>query len=37
VYGGTIKDKQHLLIMASYYDHNTGLVPRPTIVMERMG
>ena len=37
VYGGTVKDKRQLLIMASYFDHATGKVPRPTIVLEKMG
>lgn len=35
VYGGMRDPKQRkLLIMASYYDHKTGLVPKPTVVME---
>lgn len=34
-YGGTVKDKIELLHMVSYYDHKTGLVPRPTIVMNK--
>jgi hypothetical protein len=34
-YGGTAKDKIELLHMVSYYDHKTGLVPRPTIVMNK--
>jgi len=37
VYGGTIKDQRHLLIMASYYDHATGQVPRPTLVLDKQG
>lgn len=37
VYGGSRKDRRHLLIMASYYDHRTGLVPRPTIVCDKQG
>jgi hypothetical protein len=37
VYGGTIKGERHLLIMASYYDHATGTVPRPTIVHDKNG
>lgn len=36
-YGGTIKDDRHLLIMASYYDHATGQVPRPTVVHDKQG
>ncbi len=35
VYGGTIPGQKHLLIMCSYYDHNTGLVPRPTVVYDK--
>lgn len=37
VYGGTYDGKQHLLAMASYYDHATGLVPKPTIVHDKEG
>src|SRR6185436_19389249 len=38
VYGGTpARDQRHLLIMASYYDHATGKVPRPTIVHDKEG
>jgi hypothetical protein len=37
VYGGTIKDQRHLLIMASYYDHATGTMPRPTLVLDKQG
>src|SRR5205814_9767927 len=37
VYGGTIKGERHLLIMASYYDHATNRVPRPTIVHDKQG
>ena len=37
-YGGTTAaDKRHLLIMASCYDHETGLVPKPTIVHDKEG
>jgi hypothetical protein len=36
-YGGTIKGQRHLLIMASYFDHKTGRVPRPTIVHDKQG
>jgi hypothetical protein len=36
-YGGTIPGKKHLLIMASFYDHATGMVPRPTIVHDKQG
>ena len=34
-YGGTRKDKPQILLMASYYDHATGMVPRPTILMDK--
>ena len=35
-YGGTTKESyQHSLHMVSYYDHETGMVPRPTILLER--
>lgn len=35
-YGGTTKDSRtHLLEMVSYYDHTTGTVPRPTILMDK--
>lgn len=37
VYGGTIKNDRHLLIMASYYDHATHQVLRPTIVHDKDG
>ena len=37
VYGGTIKGQRHLLIMASYYDHKTSTVPRPTLVIDKNG
>jgi hypothetical protein len=38
VYGGTTKaaDK-HLLIMISYFDHKTKMVPRPVIVYDKLG
>lgn len=36
-YGGTIKGQRHLLIMASYFDHKTGQVPRPVIVHDKNG
>src|SRR3954454_16835781 len=39
VYGGTTartaKDKQELLHMDSYYDHKTGQVPRPRILLNK--
>lgn len=34
-YGGTVKDKRELLEMVSSYDHATGTVPRPTILMNK--
>ena len=35
-YGGTTKDSNRkLLHMVSYYDHGTGLVPRPTILLDK--
>ncbi|MGQ9651230.1 MAG: BNR-4 repeat-containing protein, partial [Phycisphaerae bacterium] len=34
-YGGTVKGKQELLEMVSFYDHVTGTVPRPTILMNK--
>jgi hypothetical protein len=38
IYGGTTKaDERHLLIMISYYDHRTKMVPRPVIVYDKMG
>lgn len=37
VYGGAKEGKRHLLIMASYYDHATGTVPRPVIVYDKQG
>ena len=38
VYGGTTAaDQRHLLIMASYYDHKRGGVPRPVIVHDKEG
>jgi len=35
VYGGTKPGKQSLLEMVSYYDHATGQVPRPTILLDK--
>lgn len=38
VYGGcTRESRRHLLAMASYYDHERGVVPRPTIVHDKQG
>jgi hypothetical protein len=35
-YGGaTREDPRHLLHMVSFYDHATGAVPRPTVVMDK--
>jgi hypothetical protein len=35
-YGGTTMDSnQKLLHMVSYYDHKTGMVPRPTILLDK--
>ncbi len=35
-YGGTTHDSyQHLVHMVSYYDHRTGTVPRPTILLDK--
>jgi hypothetical protein len=37
-YGGTTgADERHLLIMISYFDHATGLVPKPVIVYDKKG
>lgn len=38
VYGGTTAaNEKHLLIMLSYYDHKTNLVPKPVIVYDKAG
>ncbi|MCI0681080.1 MAG: BNR repeat-containing protein [Gemmataceae bacterium] len=34
-YGGRPRDKNELLHMVSYYDHATGMVPRPRILLHR--
>lgn len=34
-YGGAQKEKNVLMHMVSYYDHATGLVPRPTILLNK--
>jgi hypothetical protein len=34
-YGGTVKGKQELLHMVSYYDHATGQTPRPRILLNK--
>src|SRR5512133_2250746 len=37
-YGGTTGSAdRHLLIMISYYDHRTGMVPKPVIVYDKQG
>lgn len=35
VYGGSRGGQRHLLAMASHYDHDRGVVPRPTIVHDK--
>ena len=38
VYGGTTEpNEKHLLIMISYFDHRTGMVPKPVIVYDKQG
>jgi hypothetical protein len=37
VYGGGKQGKRYLLDMVSYYDHERGVVPRPTIVHDKKG
>lgn len=34
-YGGVTKDGKSLLHMVSYFDHRTGQVPRPTILLDK--
>lgn len=34
-YGGTVEGKQELLHMVSYFDHKTGMVPRPTLLLNK--
>lgn len=34
-YGGTVKGRQELLHMVSYYDHATGMVPRPAVLLNK--
>jgi hypothetical protein len=34
-YGGTVPGKEELLHMVSYYDHRTGKVPRPVILVNK--
>lgn len=35
VYGGRPREKNELLHMVSYYDHATGMVPRPAILLNK--
>jgi len=35
VYGGTVEGQRRLLMMASYYDHATHQVPRPTVICDK--
>ena len=35
VYGGREKERNNLLHMVSYYDHATGTVPRPVILLDK--
>ncbi|MGV3486365.1 MAG: BNR-4 repeat-containing protein [Planctomycetaceae bacterium] len=37
VYGGAKQGRRHLLAMASHFDHQRGVVPRPTIVHDKDG
>lgn len=38
VYGGTpTADQKYLLCMISYFDHKTGLVPKPMVVYDKLG
>jgi hypothetical protein len=34
-YGGSVKGKQELLHMVSYFDHRTGMVPRPVVLLNK--
>ena len=34
-YGGSRKEKNALVHMVSYYDHATGMVPRPTLLLDK--
>jgi len=34
-YGGRYKEKNQLLHMVSYYDHKKGIVPKPTILLDK--
>ena len=35
VYGGTLEGKRELLHMVSYYDHETGTVPKPRVLLNK--
>ena len=35
VYGGTAKEENRLVHMVSFYDHETGTVPRPRILLDK--
>lgn len=37
VYGGAVPGTRHLLAMVSYFDHETGMVPKPMIVHDKRG
>lgn len=37
VYGGTRPGQRHLLAMIGYYDHRRHLVPKPTVVHDKLG
>lgn len=38
VYGGTTApNEKHLLCMVSYYDHKSKMVPKPTVVFDKVG
>lgn len=34
-YGGTLPEKNQLVHMVSYYDHASGMVPRPTLLLDK--
>ncbi|MFC1607815.1 BNR-4 repeat-containing protein [Candidatus Latescibacterota bacterium] len=34
-WGGTARDENRLLLMVSQYDHTTGMVPRPTVLIDK--
>jgi len=38
LYGGTTDSMaRHLLVMVSYFDHRSGMLPRPVVVMDKQG